>query len=144
MTLTIGLTIGDSQTGATTLAKIGSGTLVLSASNNYTGGTMVEAGTLEVMNFNALPGGSSLAVGAGARTSSAWRASCSGCRRRASGAGAGNPCAAQRGWNRCGSSSLAEEKEGWEFGDWDWVTLSPLARRLYSAGRGEGQGVRAI
>ncbi len=39
------------------------GTLILSASNNYTGGTFVEAGTLIVTNSEALPDGSSLIVG---------------------------------------------------------------------------------
>ncbi len=65
VTLTIGLTIGDPQTGATALAKTGGGTLVLSGSNDYTGGTTVDAGTLYVTNFNALPDGSSLTVSGG-------------------------------------------------------------------------------
>jgi fibronectin-binding autotransporter adhesin len=42
------------------LAKLGSGTLVLSAANSYTGGTLVAAGTLQVANALAL--GSSAAA----------------------------------------------------------------------------------
>ena len=40
-------------------------TLILSGSDDYGGGTIVEAGTLEVTNPNALPGGSSLTIRAG-------------------------------------------------------------------------------
>jgi autotransporter-associated beta strand protein len=43
----------------------GPGTLVLSGTNSYTGGTTVEAGTLIVTSNTALPDGSSLTVGAG-------------------------------------------------------------------------------
>jgi autotransporter-associated beta strand protein len=42
------------------------GTVILSGSNSYTGGTAVTAGTLIVESANALPEGSSLTVGAGA------------------------------------------------------------------------------
>jgi RHS repeat-associated protein len=45
---------------ATSLRKIGSGTLVLSADNSYSGGTIVEAGTLQVGN-----GGTTGTVGGG-------------------------------------------------------------------------------
>jgi len=48
------------------LTKIGSGELVLSGSNTYTGGTLVAAGTLVATNSSALPNGTSLTVGAGA------------------------------------------------------------------------------
>ncbi len=48
-----------------TLNGIG-GTLILSGSDTYTGGTTVTAGTLCATNPNALPEGSSLTVGAGA------------------------------------------------------------------------------
>ncbi len=41
------------------------GTLVLSGSDNYSGGTFVEAGTLIATNSEALPDGSSLIVGSG-------------------------------------------------------------------------------
>jgi autotransporter-associated beta strand protein len=41
------------------------GTLILSGSDSYTGGTIVEAGTLEVTTAAALPTGTSLTVGAG-------------------------------------------------------------------------------
>ena len=63
VTLTIGLTIGDPQTGATALTKTGGGTLVLSGSNDYTGGTIVAAGRLILDSDTALPDGSSLTVG---------------------------------------------------------------------------------
>ena len=43
----------------------GPGFLVLSGSNDYSGGTLVEQGTLEVVNVDALPGGTNLTVGAG-------------------------------------------------------------------------------
>ena len=42
------------------------GTLILSGSDGYTGGTFVTAGTLEVTTVAALPGGSSLTIGANA------------------------------------------------------------------------------
>ena len=38
------------------------GTLILSGSDDYTGGTIVEAGTLIVSNADALPTGTSLTV----------------------------------------------------------------------------------
>ncbi len=41
------------------------GTLILSGSDNYTGGTTVTAGILEVTNSHAIPDGTSLTVGAG-------------------------------------------------------------------------------
>ena len=42
------------------------GTLILSGSNGYSEGTLVNAGTLIVENPNGIPNGSSLTVGAGA------------------------------------------------------------------------------
>jgi fibronectin-binding autotransporter adhesin len=48
------------------LTTTGSGTLVLSGSDNYTGGTTVESGTLVLASPNALAAGSSLTVGQGA------------------------------------------------------------------------------
>jgi autotransporter-associated beta strand protein len=68
VTLTIGSTIGNPQTGATALTKIGAGTLVLSGTDNYTGGTLVEAGTLIAMNPSAIAGGTELIVGSAAAT----------------------------------------------------------------------------
>ncbi len=57
---------GDiSQTSASTLVLNGPGTLILSGSNSYSGGTTVEAGTLYVTNSAALTDGTSLTVGAG-------------------------------------------------------------------------------
>ena len=43
----------------------GCGELILSGTNSYSGGTMVNAGTLIVINNYSLPGGDSLTVGAG-------------------------------------------------------------------------------
>ena len=62
VTLTIGLTIGNPQTGATALVKTGSGTLVLSGSNTYAGGTTVSAGTLQLDDPASLPGSEPAAV----------------------------------------------------------------------------------
>ena len=47
------------------LTKLGDALLILSGSNSYGGGTVVEAGTLEVLNSSALPDGGSLTVAAG-------------------------------------------------------------------------------
>ena len=49
--------------GVGSLTQAGPGTLVLSGSNSYMGGTYVVAGTLEVTNPYTLPDGSSLTVG---------------------------------------------------------------------------------
>ena len=46
--------------------KDGNGTLILSGSDTYSGGTSVDAGTLEVLSASALPKGTSLTVGAAA------------------------------------------------------------------------------
>jgi autotransporter-associated beta strand protein len=48
------------------LVKVGAGSLVLSGTNFYSGGTFVDAGTLVVDSVSALPNGSSLTVGLGA------------------------------------------------------------------------------
>jgi len=47
------------------LIKHGLGTLVLSGTNNYTGGTVVNAGILAITSSGALPDGQSLTVAAG-------------------------------------------------------------------------------
>jgi autotransporter-associated beta strand protein len=52
--------------GVVRLLMEGSGTLILSGSNTYSGGTTVTAGILEFENRAALPSGSSLTVGSGA------------------------------------------------------------------------------
>ncbi len=52
--------------GSQLLKKDGSGTLVLSGTNNYTGGTFVEAGTLAIASIGALPDGARLTVGSAA------------------------------------------------------------------------------
>jgi len=55
----------DNHRESLTLEGDGSGQLVLSGSNSFGGGTIVEAGTLIVNNSAALPDGTSLTVGAG-------------------------------------------------------------------------------
>jgi autotransporter-associated beta strand protein len=52
--------------GSGGLEKAGPGTLILSGSDSYTGGTYVNSGTLIVAAGSGLPDGTSLAVGAGA------------------------------------------------------------------------------
>jgi len=70
------LTIGNSDNLSSTfsgsisgsggsLVKAGAGTLILSGSNTYEGGTTVNAGTLVAASSFALPDGTSLTVGAG-------------------------------------------------------------------------------
>lgn len=56
--------IGQSG-GGFGITKTGSGTLVLSGVNTYSGGTTVNQGTLIVTDASALPTGTSLVVGAG-------------------------------------------------------------------------------
>ena len=65
---TTGANIGLSGilSGTGGLEKVGAGLLILSGSNSYDGGTIVEAGTLDVTNSDALAEGSTLTVGAGA------------------------------------------------------------------------------
>jgi len=62
--LKIGANIGESG-GIRSLTKLGLGTLVLSGTNNYSGGTVVNAGILAITSSSALPDGQSLTVGAG-------------------------------------------------------------------------------
>lgn len=57
--------MGESVTGSS-LSLDDAGTLILSGSNGYSGGTFVNAGTLQVQNPNGIPQGSNLSVGAGA------------------------------------------------------------------------------
>ena len=45
--------------------KAGAGTLILSGSDSYTGGTSISAGILQIASKTALADGSSLSVGAG-------------------------------------------------------------------------------
>ena len=47
------------------LVKVGSGWLILSGRDSYTGGTIVDAGTLVATSGTALPDGTSLTVGTG-------------------------------------------------------------------------------
>ena len=70
----VALSVGNNQSSTTfsgalsgsgSLTKIGAGTLVLSGSNSYGGGTNVEAGTLAINTGAALPEGTSLTVGGG-------------------------------------------------------------------------------
>jgi len=51
------LTVGGPISGGYNIAKSGSGTLLLTGSNNYTGGTYVNAGALLIGNANALGSG---------------------------------------------------------------------------------------
>ena len=63
------VTLAGSLSGAGSLTlndSLGTGALILTASNTYTGGTVVEAGTLIVSDHDALPSGTSLTVGADA------------------------------------------------------------------------------
>ena len=55
--------LSGNLSGSGGLTKSGSGMLVLSGTNNYSGGTFVEAGELIATNSEALPDGSSLTVG---------------------------------------------------------------------------------
>ena len=50
-------TVSGALAGTTGLSKSGSGTLVLAASNSYSGGTTLSAGTLALSNANALGSG---------------------------------------------------------------------------------------
>lgn len=52
-------------TGSGGLTKVGSGTLTLSLSNSYTGGTTVNGGSLVLAVAGALPSGSNLTIGSG-------------------------------------------------------------------------------
>ena len=61
-----GGTLTDGNNGQElALLMDGQGTLILSGSNSYSGGTEVEAGTLIAASKGAIPGGTSLIVGAG-------------------------------------------------------------------------------
>ena len=62
--VTIAGSIGQSG-GGFGITKTGTGTLVLSGANTYSGGTTVNQGTLVVANASALPNGTGLTVGAG-------------------------------------------------------------------------------
>ena len=58
-------TFSGDLSGAGSLTKVGRGVLVLSGTDSYFGGTIVDAGTLCVTNASAIPDGMSLTVGAG-------------------------------------------------------------------------------
>ena len=58
-------TLSGSISGTGGLIKTGSGNVVLSGTNSFSGGTQVLAGTLAVISGTALPAGSSLTVDAG-------------------------------------------------------------------------------
>ena len=55
----------DADSNVSGLILTGGGTLLLSGSNTYEGGTYVDAGTLIASNATAIPAGGSLAIGAG-------------------------------------------------------------------------------
>ena len=63
VTLTIDSNIGNPQTGTTALIKTGAGTLILSGADNYTAGTYVDGGTLDVTTALGLLSGTNLTVG---------------------------------------------------------------------------------
>ncbi|WP_398475173.1 autotransporter-associated beta strand repeat-containing protein [Tardiphaga sp.] len=52
----------NTVSGAGSLIKTGAGALVLTQVNGWTGGTVLEAGTLQLGNFGALPNGSDVVV----------------------------------------------------------------------------------
>ena len=58
-------TYGGAISGNGSLSKLGEGTLVLTGSNTYAGGTAIDAGTLTMNNGSALLDGTSLTVAAG-------------------------------------------------------------------------------
>ena len=61
---TANATLSGTISGTGALLKTGAGDLILSGSNSYTGGTIVESGTLYVTKSSALAEGTSLTVGA--------------------------------------------------------------------------------
>ncbi len=58
-------TVDGAVSGAGSLTQAGNGALILSGSNDYTGGTTVTAGTLCATNSDALPNETSLIIDAG-------------------------------------------------------------------------------
>jgi autotransporter-associated beta strand protein len=59
-------TYSGTLSGAGSLVKVGTGTLALTGTNTYGGGTTVSDGLLEIGSINALPAGGSLTIdGAG-------------------------------------------------------------------------------
>lgn len=64
-TLTVGATIANNGAGAVGLVKANAGTLLLSGSNTYTGGTYVNQGTLQLGAANRISDSSALTVATG-------------------------------------------------------------------------------
>jgi fibronectin-binding autotransporter adhesin len=58
-------TVTSAIAGSGSLNKTGSGTMVLSGANNYAGGTIVSAGTLQISSSNHVPDASALTVSGG-------------------------------------------------------------------------------
>ena len=59
------LTVSGAVSGGFSLTKAGAGTLVLSGSNNYSGGTAINAGTLVAGSAGALPATRAVTLGGG-------------------------------------------------------------------------------
>ncbi len=59
------LTLADNLSGAGQLLETGNGQLILSGTNDYSGGTTVISGTMCVTESSALPAGTRLIIGAG-------------------------------------------------------------------------------
>jgi fibronectin-binding autotransporter adhesin len=66
-TITQGTGFGTITSGSGALVQNGSGTLILNAANTYSGGTMVTAGTLQLLN-NSAAGGGTITVSGSAAT----------------------------------------------------------------------------
>lgn len=63
--LTVAAVIGDNGTNPTALTKSGTGTLIVSGSNTYTGGTWINGGVLQANHASALGNGGDITFGGG-------------------------------------------------------------------------------
>src|SRR4029079_9645356 len=62
---TTGSAIAAFFSGSAGLNKSGSGTLVLAGINNYTGGTNITGGAIQVTQNNSIPAGNALTINSG-------------------------------------------------------------------------------